>query len=75
MIASERSFISDLQTRALVLKRQGTSAEDAGKLLGTEFKAKYADWPSMNVAGFVQRIGHLWAIAGSIALLHWTRLR
>jgi glyoxylase-like metal-dependent hydrolase (beta-lactamase superfamily II) len=56
MIASERNFISDLQTRALALKRQGVSAEDAGKQLSAEFKAKYAAWPSMNVAGFVQRV-------------------
>jgi glyoxylase-like metal-dependent hydrolase (beta-lactamase superfamily II) len=56
MITSERNFISDLQTRALALKRQGISAGDAGKQLGAEFKTKYADWPSMNVAGFVQRI-------------------
>jgi glyoxylase-like metal-dependent hydrolase (beta-lactamase superfamily II) len=56
LIASERNFINDLQTRALALKRQGISAEDAGKQLGAEFKTKYADWPSMNVAGFVQRI-------------------
>jgi glyoxylase-like metal-dependent hydrolase (beta-lactamase superfamily II) len=56
MVTSERNFISDLQTRALALKRQGISAEDAGKLLSAEFKTKYADWPSVNVAGFVQRI-------------------
>jgi glyoxylase-like metal-dependent hydrolase (beta-lactamase superfamily II) len=56
MIASERNFIADLQTRALALKRQGVSAEDAGKQLSAEFKTKYADWPSMNVSGFVQRI-------------------
>ena len=56
MIAAERNFIADLQTRALALKRQGISAEDAGKQLGAEFKTKYADWPNMNVAGFVQRI-------------------
>ena|ERR1700733_13609072 len=56
MITSERNFISDLQTRALALKRQGVSAEDAGKQLSAEFKTKYADWPTINVAGFVQRI-------------------
>jgi glyoxylase-like metal-dependent hydrolase (beta-lactamase superfamily II) len=56
LISAERNFIADLQTRALALKRQGVSAEDAGKQLGAEFKAKYADWPSMNVAGFVQRV-------------------
>jgi glyoxylase-like metal-dependent hydrolase (beta-lactamase superfamily II) len=56
MISSERNFIGDLQTRALTLKRQRISAEDAGKQLSAEFKTKYADWPSMNVAGLVQRI-------------------
>jgi glyoxylase-like metal-dependent hydrolase (beta-lactamase superfamily II) len=56
LIASERNFISDVQTRALVLKRQGISAEDAGKQLSVELKTKYADWPSMNVTGLVQRI-------------------
>jgi glyoxylase-like metal-dependent hydrolase (beta-lactamase superfamily II) len=56
LITSERNFISDVQTRALALKRQGTSAEDAGKQLSMELKTKYSDWPSMNVAGLVQRI-------------------
>jgi glyoxylase-like metal-dependent hydrolase (beta-lactamase superfamily II) len=56
LITSERNFLSDVQTRALALKRQGTSAEDAAKQLSVELKTKYADWPSMNVAGLVQRI-------------------
>jgi glyoxylase-like metal-dependent hydrolase (beta-lactamase superfamily II) len=56
MITAERNFIGDLQTRAWALKRQGVSVEDAGKQLSAEFKTKYAEWPSMNVAGFVQRI-------------------
>jgi hypothetical protein len=40
----------------LALKRQGISPADAGKQLSAEFKTKYADWPSMNVAGLVQRV-------------------
>jgi glyoxylase-like metal-dependent hydrolase (beta-lactamase superfamily II) len=56
LITSERNFLGDVQARALALKRQGISAEDAGKQLSVELKAKYADWPSMNVAGLVQRI-------------------
>jgi glyoxylase-like metal-dependent hydrolase (beta-lactamase superfamily II) len=56
LISAERSFIADLQTRALALKRQGVSADDAGKQLSVEFKTKYEDWPSMNVGGFVQRV-------------------
>jgi glyoxylase-like metal-dependent hydrolase (beta-lactamase superfamily II) len=57
LIAQDRAFIVDLQTRALALKRQSVSAEDAGKRLVDEFKAKYPDWPNINaVGGFVQRI-------------------
>jgi glyoxylase-like metal-dependent hydrolase (beta-lactamase superfamily II) len=56
LITSERAFINDLRTRALALKRQGVSAQDAGMQLSAEFKMKYADWPNMNVGGFVQRI-------------------
>jgi glyoxylase-like metal-dependent hydrolase (beta-lactamase superfamily II) len=56
LVAQERAFIDDLQTRALALKRQGVSADDAGKQLGVEFKAKYSDWPNMNVNGFVKSI-------------------
>ncbi len=56
LVAQERAFIDDLRTRALALKRQGVSVEDAGKQLSAEFKARYADWPSMNVAGFVRSI-------------------
>jgi gluconolactonase len=36
------------------LKRKGISAEDAAKQLAVELKAKYPDWPNMNVAGFVR---------------------
>ncbi|MGA2216197.1 MAG: DUF4440 domain-containing protein [Bryobacteraceae bacterium] len=56
LIASERSFLSDVQARALALQRQGTSAEDAGREISIELKNKYADWPSTNVTGLVQRI-------------------
>ena len=56
LVTQERSFIVDLRTRALALKQQGVSADDAGKQLGAEFKARYADWPSMNVAGFVRSV-------------------
>jgi glyoxylase-like metal-dependent hydrolase (beta-lactamase superfamily II) len=56
LVTAERNFISDLRTRALALKKQGVSQEDAGKQLTAEFKTKYPDWPNMNVTGFVQRI-------------------
>jgi glyoxylase-like metal-dependent hydrolase (beta-lactamase superfamily II) len=56
MVASEKKFIGDLRTSALALKKKGVSAEDAGKQLAVEFKAKYPEWPSMNVAAFVRSI-------------------
>jgi glyoxylase-like metal-dependent hydrolase (beta-lactamase superfamily II) len=56
MVAAEKAFISDLQTSALALKKSGVSADEAGKRLEGEFKAKYPTWPSMNVAGFVRSI-------------------
>jgi glyoxylase-like metal-dependent hydrolase (beta-lactamase superfamily II) len=56
LVSKERAFIDDLRTRALTLKHQGVSADDAGKQLSAEFKTKYSDWPNMNVAGFVRSI-------------------
>jgi glyoxylase-like metal-dependent hydrolase (beta-lactamase superfamily II) len=56
LVAQEKAFIVDLRTRALELKRQGVSADDAGKQLTAEFKQRYADWPINSVAGFVRSI-------------------
>ena len=57
LIEKERAFMTDLQSRALQLKRQGVSADDAGKQLTAEFKTKYADWPNLNpIANFVRRV-------------------
>jgi glyoxylase-like metal-dependent hydrolase (beta-lactamase superfamily II) len=56
LVAQEKAFITDLQTQALTLKRQGISADEAGKRLTTEFKTKYADWPINNLTNFVKSI-------------------
>lgn len=56
LVDQERAFIADVQTRALALKKQGVSVEDAGKQLSAEFKTKYADWPYMNLAAFVKSV-------------------
>ena len=56
MVEQERTFIVDLRTRALELKQKGVSADDAGKQLTADFKAKYADWPINNVTGFVRSV-------------------
>ena len=56
-IGIERAYFLALQARALELKKQGVSADDAGKTITTELKAKYPDWPNPNnVAGEVMRV-------------------
>jgi glyoxylase-like metal-dependent hydrolase (beta-lactamase superfamily II) len=56
-IATQRAYLLALQARALELKKQGTSAEDAGKTITAELKAKNPDWPNPNnIAGEVTRV-------------------
>ncbi len=56
-IAAERSYLLALKSRALELKKQGVSVDEAGKTMTAELKAKYPDWPNANnVAGEVHRV-------------------
>ena len=56
-IATQRAYFLALQARALELKKQGVSADDAGKTITAELKAKNPDWPNPNnVAGEVTRV-------------------
>jgi glyoxylase-like metal-dependent hydrolase (beta-lactamase superfamily II) len=56
MVAMEKKFIAELRDAALALKKQGVTVDAAGTQLSAEFKTRYPDWPSMNVAGFVRSI-------------------
>jgi glyoxylase-like metal-dependent hydrolase (beta-lactamase superfamily II) len=57
LIGKQRAFMSDLQSRALALKRQGLPAADAGKRLTTEITAQYPGWMNLNlVENFVERV-------------------
>ena len=56
LVAAERSLISEIRTRALTLKGQGISAEDAGKQITGELKTQHPDWPNTNAAGFVKSV-------------------
>jgi len=56
LVAAERSLIAEIRTRALALKRQGVSAEDAGKQVSTDLKTQHPDWPNTNAAGFVRSV-------------------
>src|ERR1700686_3751850 len=56
-IGVERAYFLALQSRALELKKQGVSADDARKTITAELKAKNPDWPNPNnVAGEVLRV-------------------
>lgn len=48
ILDQEYALLSALQTRALELKRQGKSAEEAGQTLLAEFKTKFPDWPNLS---------------------------
>jgi len=55
-IATQRAYLQALLARAMELKKQGVSAEDAGKTITAELKAKNPDWPNPNnIAGEVLR--------------------
>ncbi len=57
LIAKERAFLLDLQTRSLELKRLGKSADEAVTTVTAEFKKKYPDWQTMGpVANVVKRV-------------------
>lgn len=56
LVAQEKAFIVHLRTRALGLKRQGISADEAGRMLTAEFKTKYPDWAIHDVTNFVKSI-------------------
>jgi glyoxylase-like metal-dependent hydrolase (beta-lactamase superfamily II) len=57
LIAKERAFLGDLETRSLELKRQGKSADEAAGIVTAEFKAKYPGWETMGpVSNVVKRV-------------------
>ena len=57
LIAKERAFLLELQSRSLELKRQGKSPDEAATTVTAEFKKKYADWQTMGpVANVVKRV-------------------
>jgi glyoxylase-like metal-dependent hydrolase (beta-lactamase superfamily II) len=47
LVAQERAFLIDLQTRAAQLKREAKSADEAAAKISEEFKAKYLGWDGL----------------------------
>jgi glyoxylase-like metal-dependent hydrolase (beta-lactamase superfamily II) len=56
LVMRERELIAEIRTRALALKQQGVSVDDAGKQISAELKAQHPDWPNTNAAGFVKSV-------------------
>jgi glyoxylase-like metal-dependent hydrolase (beta-lactamase superfamily II) len=56
LVAAERDLISEIRTRAVTLKQQGVSADEAGKQISAELKTQHPDWPNTNAAGFVKSV-------------------
>jgi glyoxylase-like metal-dependent hydrolase (beta-lactamase superfamily II) len=57
LIAKERAFIVELQSRSIELKREGKSANEAAAAVTAEFKTKYPGWQTMGpVANVVKRV-------------------
>ena len=48
LIGEQRAFLIDLQERMQALKGQGKTAEEAARLISTEFQTKYAGWTRLN---------------------------
>src|ERR1700729_3317703 len=46
LVGAERDLISGIRTRALALKQQGISADEAGKQISSELKTQHPDWPN-----------------------------
>jgi glyoxylase-like metal-dependent hydrolase (beta-lactamase superfamily II) len=48
LIGKERAFLAELQDRVVMLKSQGKSADEAGKIIQAEFQAKHPEWGGLN---------------------------
>jgi glyoxylase-like metal-dependent hydrolase (beta-lactamase superfamily II) len=56
MVAAERNLISGIRTRALALRVQGVSVDNAGKQVSAELNTEHPDWPNTNAAAFVKSV-------------------
>lgn len=56
LVIQEIELISEIRTRALALKGQGTLVDEAGKQISAELKAQHPDWPNTNAAAFVKSV-------------------
>jgi glyoxylase-like metal-dependent hydrolase (beta-lactamase superfamily II) len=58
LIDAQRTMMKAIQARALELKRQGKSADEAGPIVQSEFQAKYPDWSAPARIGIIARTAY-----------------
>ena len=51
LVAQEKAFLLDLQSRTVALKKEGKSADEAAARIAAEFPAKYPGWEGMGGIG------------------------
>jgi glyoxylase-like metal-dependent hydrolase (beta-lactamase superfamily II) len=57
LIPQQRAFMLTVEKRALELRSQGKSADDAAKLIADECKTKFPDWTNLGpIPNFVRRV-------------------
>jgi hypothetical protein len=56
LVAAERNLIIEVRTRALALKRQGVTVDEAGRQVTADLKTAHSDWPNTNAAAFVRAV-------------------
>jgi glyoxylase-like metal-dependent hydrolase (beta-lactamase superfamily II) len=56
LVGKERGFLEELQDRAVALKAQGKTAEEAGPIIQAELQARHPDWGGLNnIPGSVKK--------------------
>ncbi len=57
LVAKQKTFMTETQTRALALKREGKSADEAAAIMTAEMKTKYPSYTNPNgIANYVKRV-------------------
>src|SRR5215813_128354 len=56
LVEGERKLIIEIRTRALALKQQGITVDEAGRQVSADLKTAHPDWPNTNAAGFVRAV-------------------
>jgi glyoxylase-like metal-dependent hydrolase (beta-lactamase superfamily II) len=58
LIDQQRTVLKGIQARALALKREGKSADEAARIVQAEFQASHADWTGPAQAGNAARTAY-----------------